>query len=43
MFGRELAEQAAMDKMVVPVIVTKSISAVEAVGMYPLLRIGSRS
>ena len=32
MFGRELSEQVAADKLVVPVIVTKSISAVEAVG-----------
>jgi hypothetical protein len=32
MFGRELAEQAASDKAQVPVIVTKCISAVEAVG-----------
>lgn len=41
MFGRELSEQADADKMAVPVIVTKSISAVEAVGML-LLVIGSR-
>jgi hypothetical protein len=32
MFGRELAEQATADKVVVPVIVTKCISAVEKVG-----------
>ena len=32
MFGRELSEQVAADKTPVPVIVTKSISAVEAVG-----------
>lgn len=36
MFGRELAEQAAVDNTAVPVIVTKSISAVEAVGTYIL-------
>lgn len=32
MFGRELSEQALADRTDVPVIVTKSISAVEAVG-----------
>lgn len=34
MFGRELAEQAANDRLAVPVIVSKSISAVEAVGAF---------
>ena len=34
MFGRELAEQVVADKTTVPVIVTKCISAVEAVGRF---------
>lgn len=33
MFGRELSDQVASDRVAVPVIVTKCISAVEAVGM----------
>lgn len=36
MFGRDLAEQASADRTDVPVIVTKSISAVEAVGKSSL-------
>ena len=34
MFGKELSEQVIADKVAVPVIVTKSIYAVEAVGEY---------
>jgi hypothetical protein len=37
MFGRDLIEQAAADRVDVPVIVTKSISAVEAVGQLECL------
>lgn len=36
MFGRDLSEQAASDRSDVPVIVTKSISAVEEVGKSSL-------
>jgi FixJ family two-component response regulator len=34
LFGRELVEQVAADKTAIPVIVLKSISAVEAVGAF---------